>query len=104
MEKDYEIKLEGSVLTVVLGENLSVTNSPELTANIDQYKGQDVEKVVFDATKLKYISSSGVRVILYCKKYLGTSPEIVFINCNKDVLDVFDFVGIIPYITLLTKP
>jgi anti-anti-sigma factor len=104
MEKDYEIKKEGSVLTVVLGENLSVTNSPTLTADIDQYKGQDVEKVVFDATKMKYISSSGVRVILYCKKYLGTSPEIVFINCNKDILDVFDFVGIIPYITFLTKP
>ena len=104
MEKDYDIKLEGSVLTVVLGEDLSVTNSPTLTADIDQYKGQDVEKVVFDATKLKYISSSGVRVILYCKKYLGISPEIVFINCNKDILDVFDFVGIIPYITLLTKP
>ena len=103
MEKDYEIKKEGSVLTVVLGENLSVTNSPALTEDIDQYKGQEVEKVAFDATKLKYISSSGIRVILYCKKFLGTSPEIVFVNCNKDILDVFDFVGIIPYITFLTN-
>ena len=103
MEKDYDIKLEGSVLTVVLGEDLSVTNSPALTADIDLYKGQDVEKVVFDAPKLKYISSSGVRVILYCKKYLGTSPEIVFVNCNKEILDVFDLVGIIPHITFLTN-
>ena len=103
MEKDYDIKLEGSVLTVVLGEDLSVTNSPALTTDIDHYKGQDVEKVVFDATKLKYISSSGVRVILYCKKYLGTSPEIVFVNCNKEILDVFDLVGIIPHITFLTN-
>lgn len=103
MEKDYEIKKEGSVLTVVLGENLSVVNAPALTQDIDQYKGQDIEKVVFDATKLRYISSSGVRVILYCKKFLGASPEIVFINCNNDILDVFDFVGIIPYITFQKK-
>ena len=92
------------MLTVVLGEDLSVTNSPALTADIDQYKGQDVEKVVFDATKLGCISSSGVRVILYCKKYLGKSPEIVFVNCNKNILDVFDLVGLIPHITFLTNP
>ena len=103
-ENNFVVKKEGAVLTVVLGENLSVVNAPTLTEEIDQYKGQDIEKVVFDATNLTYISSSGIRVILYCKKYLGKSPEIVFINCNKDILDVFDLVGIIPYITFLTTP
>ena len=103
-ENNFVVKKEGAVLTVVLGENLSVVNAPALTEEIDQYKGQDIEKVVFDATNLTYISSSGVRVILYCKKYLGKSPEIVFINCNKDILDVFDLVGIIPYITFLSNP
>ena len=59
---------------------------------------------MFDATNLTYISSSGIRVILYCKKFLSKNPEIVFVNCNKDVYDVFDFVGILPHITFLTKP
>ena len=104
MDKDFEVKKEGPVLTVVLGENLSVVNAPALNDEVNLYKGQDIEKVVFDATNLTYISSSGIRVILYCKKYLGKSPEIVFINCNKDILDVFDLVGIIPYITFVTNP
>lgn len=104
MTEDYfEVRKEGSVLTVVLGENLSVTNSAALTDEINLYKGPDIEKVVFDATSLEYISSSGIRVILYCKKFLSKNPEIVFVNCNKDVLDVFDLVGIIPYITFVTK-
>lgn len=104
MTEDYfEVRKEGSVLTVVLGENLSVTNAAALTDEINLYKGPDIEKVVFDATSLKYISSSGIRVILYCKKFLSKNPEIVFVNCNKDVLDVFDLVGIIPYITFVTK-
>lgn len=70
-----------------------------LTDEINLYKGQELDKVVFDATNLTYISSSGIRVILYCKKYLGDNIEIVFVNCNQDVLDVFDLVGIMPYIT-----
>ena len=105
MTEDYfEVRKEGAVLTVVLGANLSVVNASALTDEINIYKGQDIEKVVFDATKLTYISSSGIRVILYCKKFLSKNPEIVFVNCNKDVLDVFDLVGIIPYITFVTKP
>ena len=104
MDKDFEVKKEGPVLTVVLGENLSVVNASALTDEINLYKGQDIEKLVFDATKLTYISSSGIRVILYCKKFLSKNLEIVFVNCNKEVLDVFDFVGIIPYITFVTNP
>ena len=104
MDKDFEVKKEGAVLTVVLGENLSVVNASALTDEINLYKGQDIEKLVFDATKLTYISSSGIRVILYCKKFLSKNLEIVFVNCNKEVLDVFDLVGIIPYITFVTNP
>jgi anti-anti-sigma factor len=103
-EDHFEVRKEGSVLTVVLGTHLSVVNAPALTSEINLYKGQDIEKLVFDATKLTYISSSGIRVILYCKKFLSKNPEIVFVNCNKDILDVFDLVGIIPYITFVTNP
>jgi anti-anti-sigma factor len=65
--------------------------------------GQRVEKVVFDATQLTYLSSSGVRVIFYCKKYLNTNLEIVFVNCHSDVLNVLDIVGIRPYITFVQQ-
>jgi hypothetical protein len=41
---------------VVLGANLSVVNASALTDEINLYKGQDIEKLVFDATKLTYIT------------------------------------------------
>lgn len=97
--KDYEVKKEGSVLTITLGEELAVGNAPALIDELASYKEQGVEKVVFDATQLEYLSSSGVRVILYCKKYLSGSSNIVLVNCNEDVHDVLDLVGILPHIT-----
>ena len=97
--RDYEVKKDGSVLTIVLGKELAVDNAPTLLEELISYKSQVVEKVVFDATRLTYLSSSGVRVIFYCKKNLSDNPEIVFLNCSNDVLDVLDLVGIRPYIT-----
>ena len=103
MKKDYEVRRDGTVLTVVLGEELAVANAPALLEELTLYKDQGVEKLVFDATRLTYLSSSGVRVIFYCKKYLSDNLEIVFVNCSKDVLDVLDLVGIRPYITFVQQ-
>ena len=97
--RDYELTRDGTVLTIALGEELAVGNAPMLLEDLAAYKDQGVERVVFDATRLTYLSSSGVRVIFYCKKYLSDSLEVVFLNCNKDVLDVLDLVGIRPHIT-----
>lgn len=101
--KDYEVKKEGSVLTIVLGEELAIANAPALMDELTSFNDQGVEKVIFDATNLSYLSSSGVRVILYCKKYLSTSSNIVFVNCHRDVLDVLDLVGVRPYITFVNS-
>ena len=103
MEKDYEVRRDGTVLTVVLDEELAVDNAPTLLEELTLYKDKGVEKLVFDATKLTYLSSSGVRVIFYCKKYLSTSSNIVFVNCHRDVLDVLDLVGIRPHITFIQR-
>ena len=90
---------DGTVLTILLGEELAVGNAPMLLEELAAYRDQGIERVVFDATRLTYLSSSGVRVIFYCKKYLSDNPEVVFINCSKDVMDVLDLVGIRPHIT-----
>ena len=87
------------MLTVVLGEELTRINAPALMDEVASYRDQDVEKVVFDVTKLRFLSSSGVRVIIFCKKYLSTSSNIVFLNCKDMILDVIDIVGIRPFIT-----
>ena len=97
--RDYEVTRDGTVLTIVLGEELAVDNAPMLLEELTAHRNQGVERVVFDATRLTYLSSSGVRVIFYCKKNLSDNPEIVFVNCSNDVLDVLDLVGIRPYIT-----
>jgi anti-anti-sigma factor len=96
---DAKEMCSGSVLTVVLGEELATANAPALMEELIPFKDQGVEKVVFDAKNLTHLSSSGIRVIIYCKQKLCVNPEIVFLNCNEDILDVLDIVGIRSFIT-----
>jgi len=100
MRRDYKLSRDGSVLTIVLGESLSAVNSPLLTEDLAPYVNQGIDKVIFDATNLTYISSGGIRVIFFCKKSLSEEKvEVVFLNTSNEILEVFDLVGIQPFIT-----
>ncbi|MBR4809970.1 MAG: STAS domain-containing protein [Bacteroidales bacterium] len=103
MENQFEVKLNGSVLDIVLGEELATGNSPALMELLNQYRDKGVEKVVFDATALKYIASSGIRTIIFAKQKLGSNPAIEFVNCAKDIRDVFEMTGIQDYISFVNK-
>ena len=49
MEKDFSLSLEGTTLTVKLGETLGINNAPLLMEDLNAYRGKGVAKVVFDA-------------------------------------------------------
>lgn len=103
MENTFEVKKDGNVLDIVLGQELTTANAPALMDELNKYKNQGVEKVVFDATALKYIASSGIRTIIFAKQKLGGNPEIEFINCAKEIYSVFEMTGIQEYINFIEK-
>jgi anti-anti-sigma factor len=103
MENQFEVKQDGAILTIVLGGELATGNAPALMDELNKFKNQGIEKIVFDATKLTYIASSGIRVIIFAKQKLGGNPEIEFVNCAKDIYDVFEMTGIQSYINFVNK-
>lgn len=103
MDTQFEVKKEGTTLNVVLCDQLSTANAPALMDELNKFKDQGLEKVVFDATKLTYIASSGIRAIIFAKQKLGGNPEIEFLNCNSEIYSVFEMTGLQNYITFVNK-
>lgn len=98
MEKDYKLWKDGTSLFILLGKELSTANVAQLTDDLSKYCGQGIKKVVFDATALVFITSSGLRVVFYAYQNLGGQPEIVFVNCVQQIYDVLDHVGMASFL------
>jgi hypothetical protein len=49
---------------------------------------------VFDATDLVYISSSGIRAIIFAGQEIGDQPKIEFVNCAQEIYDSFKITGL----------
>ena len=103
MEKVFNIELEGTTLRVALNFELSATNSANLQEELAKYKGLDIQEIVFDASNLVFISSSGIRVIIFCSRELGKKPKIVFVNCAKEIYESFELTGIHNFITFVEE-
>lgn len=93
MENDFSIRQEGTTLYIYLGYELTSQNAPELQEALQQYRSQNITKMVFDATDLVYISSLGLRVVTYTYRKFGNSPKIEFVNCDKKIHEIFEITG-----------
>ena len=94
MNNDFKVSLNGTSLLIELGRSLNTANAPILQEELTKYVGQDIEKIVFDASELLTLSSSGLRVVYFSKQRLGNKPEIVFVNCAKEIYNTLKMIGL----------
>ena len=79
-------------LVIVLEGRLDISTAPDL----DKVVNNDLDGVtelVFDLEKLDYISSVGLRVLLFAQKKMNRQGSMKVINVNEMVMDVFAAMG-----------
>lgn len=84
----------GSELTVALAGRLDTLSSPELEEKLEDML-EGVEKLVFDFSELRYISSAGLRVMLTAMQIMEDQGEMTVKNVCQDVMDVFEVTGFV---------
>ena len=94
MNNDFKVSLNGTALLIELGRSLNTANAPILQEQLTKYVGQNIEKIVFDASELLTLSSSGLRVVYFSKQRLGNKPEIIFVNCAKEIYNTLKMIGL----------
>lgn len=80
--------IENDILTLYVDGRLDTNTVPELEKEISDLNG--IKSIIFDFEKLEYISSSGLRLVLKCKKEVDSTKVI---NCSPEVFDIFNITG-----------
>ncbi len=88
-----------SALTVALEGRLDTTTAPQLESELKSALSGTTE-LVFDLTKLDYISSAGLRVLLSTQKVMNKQGSMKIINVNETIMEVFDVTGFVDILTI----
>ncbi len=84
---------DNETLTAVISGRIDTTTSPELESEINGAL-DGITKLVLDFSKVEYISSSGLRVLLSLNKTMdANNGELVIVKPTEIVLEVFDVTG-----------
>lgn len=85
-------QLDGTLLRVTLVGRLDTVTSQQLTTDLVEI--EQASAVEFDFSKLEYISSAGLRVLVAYQKKLGGKDKVIIHNANAIVKNVFSVTGI----------
>lgn len=87
-----EKQFAGNVLTLVLEGRLDTTTAPLLEKELKESLG-GIASLILDFAKIEYISSAGLRVLLFAQKTMAKQGTMKLIHVNADVQAVFDLTG-----------
>lgn len=91
--------IEGAKLTLALEGRLDTTTAPQLEAEV---KGAltGVTELALDFSRLEYLSSAGLRVILAAQKIMNKQGRMVIRHVNETILEVFEVTGFSDILTI----
>ena len=91
--------VNGSTLTIALEGRLDTTTSPDLEKELKDTLG-GADQLVMDFSKLDYISSAGLRVLLSAHKAMSSKGGMKVTNVNDIVQEVFEVTGFSDILTI----
>ena len=95
-----EKTLSGAELTVKLIGRLDTTTAPQLDTEIKENIA-GIQKLVLDFAELAYISSVGLRVLLTAQKIMNKQGEMMILNVNETIREIFEVTGFIDILTIV---
>lgn len=90
-----------NILTYVIKGRLDTQSSSDFQQNLDEGFDEGKFNLIFDCSELEYLSSAGLRVMLYAKKRVDEREDnndkpkgfLKLINVNDEILEIFEMTG-----------
>ena len=88
------------VTEIALIGRLDTTTAPELDEELKNLFADGVKNLVIDLKQLEYISSAGLRELLFAQKNIKEDGKMVIRNVNEEIMEVFDITGFADILTI----
>ena len=97
---NIKAKKENKKLTVLVSGRIDTTTAPELLEYLKEAMN-GVEELVLDLQEVDYISSAGLRVILFAQKTMNSQGSMCVANVNEDIMETFELTGFTDILTII---
>ena len=98
MEIIKSVKDEGTELALV--GRLDTTTAPELNKELTALFAEGTDHLILDFKELEYISSAGLRELLFAQKNIGSEGTFVIRNVSEVIMEILEITGFTDILTI----
>ena len=88
------------VTDIALVGRLDTTTAPDLEKELKELFEKGTSQLCLDFEQLDYISSAGLRVLLFAQKSLSENGKMTIRNVKPEIMEVFDITGFVDILTI----
>jgi len=92
----------GSVVINLVGD-LDAAGAPILQGDVERALQQDVKRLVLDLRELNYLSSAGLRQLVFAQQKMADDVEIVLVGASARVAQTISLVGFDQSVTMTDR-
>lgn len=89
-----DVEGEGDITILRLEGRLDASSSPALESKLNDQIGQNHLKILMDFSRVDYLSSAGMRLLLSTtKKLKAKEGKLVLVSINDEVMEIIKMAG-----------
>ena len=96
---NIEKSIDNGRVTLALEGRLDTVTAPDLENELKKSM-EGATKLVLDFSALDYISSAGLRVLLYAEKQMSRQGEMKVTGVNSTIMEILDVTGFSDILTV----
>ena len=90
----------GSELTIALEGRLDTTTSPQLETELETAL-EGINSLIFDFSKLDYISSAGLRILLSAQKMMNKKDGSMKVtHVSEEIMEIFEVTAFVDILSI----
>jgi anti-anti-sigma factor len=93
MAFESNIEIANGTARVMLAGDLDAASAPQLKAQIEQAAQTKVGRLVLLMRELSYMSSAGLRVLVFAKQKMGAGVDIYMVGVQETVRETITMTG-----------
>ncbi len=96
-------EINDDIAKITLSGELDASTAPIFKEEVESIAGQDISKLVLLTEDLEYMSSAGLRVLIFSKQKMGADVQIYVVSPQEMVLDTLEKTGFHHSVTIVDE-
>jgi anti-anti-sigma factor len=93
MAFDISFRMDGKTAKMILTGELDAASAPLFKTTIEKAAAEAPTTLLLELSKLQYMASAGLRVLIFAKQKLGVATEVQIAGAQPAVIQTINMTG-----------